>query len=79
MRLFIRWTLLDVLALLLLWNRIMVMHDCTVAAILERSDATEENILSNCFGYRSGTVEGAGPAAAGTGSKKSPVSLPRIV
>jgi len=35
-------------------HRIMVMHGCRVAAILQRAEATEEKILSSCFGYSNG-------------------------
>jgi ribose transport system ATP-binding protein len=38
-------------------HRIMVMHGCRVAAILARAEATEEKILSNCFGYGNGAGE----------------------
>jgi ribose transport system ATP-binding protein len=34
-------------------HRIMVMQACRVAAILPRDEATEEKILSSCFGYGS--------------------------
>jgi ribose transport system ATP-binding protein len=59
-------------------HRIMVMHNCTVAAILERSQANEEKILSHCFGYGSETASRTGPDAAGPESKGSPAAVPRI-
>ena len=34
-----------------LCHRVMVMHDNTVSKIIPHSDASEENILSACFGY----------------------------
>jgi ribose transport system ATP-binding protein len=48
-------------------HRIMVMHACRVAAILPRTEATEEKILSHCFGYGTPAVgrSDALPAALG--------------
>ena len=45
-------------------HRIMVMHAGRMAAILTRADATEERILSYCFGYAAETA--LPPAVAGT-------------
>lgn len=51
-------------------HRIMVMHNCRVAAVLSREEATEENILSNCFGYLA-AGEGASRTGSGSGHRQS--------
>ncbi|MBI5602562.1 MAG: sugar ABC transporter ATP-binding protein [Deltaproteobacteria bacterium] len=42
----------EIQELIHLCHRVMVMHDNTISRIFTRAEATEENILSACFGYQ---------------------------
>jgi ABC-type sugar transport system ATPase subunit len=41
----------EILETLHLCHRVMVMHSNTIGRIISRAEATEEKILSACFGY----------------------------
>lgn len=52
-------------------HRIMVMHNCRVATILSREEATEEKILSSCFGYLAADGDDAQRTCPSLGCRQS--------
>lgn len=50
-----------------LCHRVMVMHENTVGRIIPRSEVTEENILSACFGYSEVLCSAARASSGGVG------------